>query len=96
MHKKSKVREPKRSQADNAGGPTYSTRTEWSALHRIPGRGRDRYSAQGTPYHGPARDEDARAPRADEGTYTRETLSYRETSIENALRLTRGLRKHRT
>ena len=35
-------------------------------------------------------------PRADEGTYTRETPYYRETSIENAVRLTRGLRKHRT
>ena len=58
--------------------------------------GRDGYSAQGTPYQGLARDEDARAPRADEGTYTRENPYYRETSIENAMRLTRGPRKHRT
>ena len=35
-------------------------------------------------------------PRADEGTYTRETPYYREKSIENALRLTRRLRKPRT
>ena len=44
----------------SAGPPTVPRRS--LTLYIKPGRGRDGYSAKGTLYHGPARDEDARAP----------------------------------
>ena len=66
LHKKSTVREPKRSQADNASGPTYSTRTEWLALHRIPGRGRG-YILPREPPIRPSKWWRREPPRADEG-----------------------------
>ena len=49
MHKKTTLREPKRSQATDANGPTYNTKTKWFAPYRIHGRGRGGDTAQGNP-----------------------------------------------